>query len=120
YISEIKEKYYNIRIKNAYKIIGNLRLIKSKEEIDRIKKAIEITIEGVETLMKSSKEGIKEYELEAYFDFICKKNGVKDLAFKTIAASGKNATVLHYVTNDSEIKNGDLILFDLGAQYKYY
>ena len=70
--------------------------------------------------MKNSKAGIKEYELEAYFDFICKSNGVKDLAFKTIAASGKNATVLHYVTNDSELKDGDLILFDLGAQYKYY
>ena len=70
--------------------------------------------------MKNSKAGIKEYELESYFDFVCKKNGVKDLAFKTIAAAGKNATVLHYVTNDSELKDGDLILFDLGAQYKYY
>ena len=70
--------------------------------------------------MKNSKEGIKEYELEAYFDFVCKKNGVKDLAFKTIAAAGKNATVLHYVNNDSQLKHGDLILFDLGAQYKYY
>ena len=70
--------------------------------------------------MRNSKSGIKEYELEAYFDFICKKNGVKDFAFKTIAAAGKNATVLHYVTNDSELKDGDLILFDLGAQYKYY
>lgn len=70
--------------------------------------------------MKNSKEGIKEYELEAYFDFACKKNGVKDLAFKTIAATGKNATVLHYVNNDCELKHGDLILFDLGAQYKYY
>ena len=120
FINEIKNKYYNINIKNAYKLIGDLRLVKSKEEIERIKKAISITIEGVEELMRNSKPGIKEYELEAYFDFTCKKNGVKDLAFKTIAASGKNATVLHYVTNDSELKDGDLILFDLGAQYKYY
>jgi Xaa-Pro aminopeptidase len=120
YINEIKKKYYNVSIKNAYKIIGNLRLIKTEEEISRIKKAIEITIEGVKELMKNSKPGIKEYELEAYFDFICKKNGVKDFAFKTIAAAGKNATVLHYVNNDSELRDGDLILFDLGAQYKYY
>lgn len=120
FIKEIKEKYFNINILSAYRLIGELRLIKTEEEVNRIRKAIAITIEGVKELMKNSKDGIKEYELEAYFDFICKKNGVKDLAFKTIAAAGKNATVLHYVTNDSEIKDGDLILFDLGAQYKYY
>lgn len=120
YVNEIKHKYYNINIKNAFKLIGNLRLIKNNEEVSRIRKAIDITIEGVKELMRNSKSGIKEYELEAYFDFICKKNGVKDFAFKTIAAAGKNATVLHYVTNDSELKDGDLILFDLGAQYKYY
>lgn len=120
YVNEIKHKYYNINIKNAFKIIGNLRLIKTDEEVSRIRKAIDITIEGVKELMRNSKSEIKEYELEAYFDFICKKNGVKDFAFKTIAAAGKNATVLHYVTNDSELKDGDLILFDLGAQYKYY
>lgn len=120
YVNEIKHKYYNINIKNAFKLIGNLRLIKTNEEVIRIRKAIDITIEGVKELMRNSKSGIKEYELEAYFDFICKKNGVKDFAFKTIAAAGKNATVLHYVTNDSELKDGDLILFDLGAQYKYY
>ena len=120
FINEIKTQYFNINIKNAHNLIGKLRLIKTTEEVDRIKKAISITIEGVKELMKNSKPGIKEYELEAYFDFVCKKNGVKDLAFKTIAAAGKNATVLHYVTNDSELKDGDLILFDLGAQYKYY
>ncbi|WP_460292952.1 aminopeptidase P family protein [Clostridium tertium] len=120
YVNEIKHKYYNINIKNAFKLIGNLRLIKTDEEVSRIRKAIDITIEGIKELMRNSKSGIKEYELEAYFDFICKKNGVKDFAFKTIAAAGKNATVLHYVTNDSELKDGDLILFDLGAQYKYY
>ena len=120
FLKEIKDKHYNINIKNAYRLIGELRLIKTEEEVNRIRKAISITVDGVKELMRNSKAGIKEYELEAYFDFVCKKNGVKDFAFKTIAASGKNATILHYVTNDSEIKNGDLILFDLGAQYKYY
>ena len=120
FIKEIKEKYFNINILNAYRLIGELRLIKTEEEVNRIRKAISITIDGVKELMRNSKTGIKEYELEAYFDFVCKKNGAKDFAFKTIAASGKNATILHYVTNDSEIKDGDLILFDLGAQYKYY
>ena len=120
YLKSIKDKYYNVKVLNAHKIVGELRLIKSNEEVDRIRKAIEITIKGVNTLMDNSKVGLKEYELEAYFDLVCKQNGTKDFAFKTIAAAGKNATILHYVNNDSEIKDGDLILFDLGAQYKYY
>lgn len=120
YLDTIKNKYYNVNVLNAHRLIGELRLIKSEEEVNRIRKAIEITIKGVNALMDNSKAGMKEYELEAYFDFVCKQNGVKDFAFKTIAATGKNATILHYVDNDSELKDGDLILFDLGAQYKYY
>lgn len=120
YLKSIKGKYYNVKVLNAHKLVGELRLIKSEEEINRIRKAIEITIKGVNTLMDNSKNGMKEYELEAYFDFVCKQNGAKDFAFKTIAAAGKNATILHYVDNKSEVKDGDLILFDLGAQYKYY
>ncbi|MDU5829265.1 MAG: aminopeptidase P N-terminal domain-containing protein, partial [Mixta calida] len=120
FANEVKGKYPFANIRNLAPLIAPLRLIKSKEEIEEIKKAINITIEGVNSLMKNCKEGMKEYELEAYFDFVCKSNGVKDFAFKTIAAAGKNATILHYVDNNCDIKDGDLILFDLGAQYNYY
>ena len=114
------ERYPQINIKNAYSAIAALRLVKSEDEIENIRKAIEITVSGVEMLMDNAKPGMKEYELEAYFDFNCKSKGAKDFAFNTIAAAGKNATVLHYVDNDTEMKDGDLILFDLGAQYNYY
>lgn len=116
----IKNKYPQLVIKNLSSKIIPLRMIKSKEEIEEMRKAIEITINGVKSLMKNAKAGMKEYELEAYFDFSCKINGSKDFAFKTIAAAGKNATTLHYVENNSELKNNDLILFDLGAQWNYY
>lgn len=120
FAKKLIDKYPQVSIKNIYSIIAELRLIKSKEEVDNIKKAIDITVSGVELLMKKAKAGMKEYELEAYFDFNCKSKGAKDLAFETIAAVGKNATVLHYVDNSSELKDGDLILFDLGAEYNYY
>ncbi|MBU3134139.1 aminopeptidase P family protein [Clostridium gasigenes] len=120
FAKDIKNKYPQVCFKNIFKIIGELRLVKTKEEVEEIKKAIDITIDGVELLMKKSEVGMKECELEAYFDFLCKSRGVKDFAFKTIAAAGKNATILHYVDNNSEMKNGDLILFDLGAQFNYY
>ncbi len=117
---EVKKRYPFVRIKNIFPKIIPLRMIKSEEEIKEMKKAIEITIKGVESLMKNAKAGMKEYELEAYYEFVCRSNGIKDYAFKTIAAAGKNATILHYVDNNSEIKDGDLILFDLGAQNNYY
>lgn len=120
FAKSIVSKYPQVMIKNIFSIFGELRLVKTEEEVDNIKKAISITIEGIETLMKNSKPGMKEYQLEAYFDFVCKSNGVKDLAFKTIAAAGKNAATLHYVANNAELKDGDLIQFDLGAQYNFY
>lgn len=120
FANTIKNKYPQIKVKNIFNSICELRLIKSEEEIEEMKKAINITKEGIESLMRNAKAGMKEYQLEAYFDFVLKTNGVKDYAFKTIAASGKNATVLHYVANNSDIKDGDLILFDLGAQLNYY
>ena len=120
FAKNIARRYPQVVIKNAYNIISELRLRKSKEEIDEMRKAAEITKDGVELLMNSSKPGMMEYQLEAYFDFYLKQNGVKDFAFKTIAASGKNASILHYNENDSEMKDGDLILFDLGAQWNYY
>ena len=120
FVKMFKEKYPQVIIKNISSKITPLRMIKCEEEIAEMQKAIDITIDGVKSLMKNAKVGMKEYELEAYFDFMCKTNGVKDLAFRTIAAAGKNATTLHYVENNSEIKNDDLILFDLGAQWNCY
>ncbi|MDO4536125.1 MAG: aminopeptidase P family protein [Clostridium perfringens] len=120
FAKNLKKKYADVTVKNVYNEIANLRKVKSKEEIEEMQKAIDITTKGVEVLMKNCKSGMKEYELEAYFDFTLKQSGVTDFAFNTIAASGKNATVLHYVDNNSELKDGDLILFDLGAQFNYY
>ncbi len=116
----LRDRYPQIIIRNAYNMIADLRLIKSTEEIEEIKKAIDVTVLGIRELMKHARAGMKEYELEAYFDFICKSSGVKDFAFKTIAASGVNGTILHYEKNDSIIEEDSLILFDLGAQYNYY
>ncbi|MGL4847893.1 MAG: aminopeptidase P family protein [Clostridium sp.] len=117
---KLKNKYAHVKVKNAFPLFASLRLVKANEEISEMRKAIEITIKGVESIMKNIKPGMKEYETEAYYEFECRRNGVKDYAFKTIAAAGVNATTLHYVDNDDTLKDGDLILFDLGAQWNYY
>src|SRR6056297_61412 len=117
---KIREKYPSMRIKNIYHQIADLRTIKDKKEIENIKHAITITKNGIYNMLKHMKPGMKENEIEAFFDFVLKQNAVKDYAFKTIAASGKNAAILHYEDNNAETKDGDMILFDLGAQWDNY
>lgn len=117
---KIKMNYPYVNFINVYNIIAEFRMIKEGCEAEKIEKAIDITKKGIYAMMRNSKAGMYEYEIEAYFDFELKKNGVKDFAFKSIAASGKNATVLHYSDNNSKTKGGDLILFDVGAQWEYY
>lgn len=116
----ISKRYLNINIKDAYGLVSELRLVKSKEEIAEMQKAMDITKDAVEYLMTNCKAGITEGALEAYYDFYIKQQGVKDRAFNTIAAAGKNAAILHYVENNCELKDEELILFDLGAQWNYY
>jgi len=117
---EIQRLFPYVTIKDASTKIAELRTIKDEEEINNIKKAIQITKEGILNLIKNSKPGMYEYELEAYFDFSLRKNGVKDFAFKPIVASGPNSTILHYSANERKTEEGDLVLLDLGAQYNYY
>ena len=119
YESFIK-KYPHINVINVYDIISEMRVIKTDYEIELIRKAVDITRMGIEEMMRNSKAGMYEYEIEAYFDFVLKKNGVKDKAFQSIGASGKNGTILHYTNNDAKTNDNDLILFDVGAQWKYY
>ena len=102
------------------KIIIKLRSVKEKEEVELIQESINITKLGVEKLMKESKPGLYEYQLESYFDYVIKNKGQRIHSFKTIAASGKNATILHYVDNNSVLKDGDLVLFDLGTETEFY
>lgn len=116
----ISKNYPYIKFINVHNIIAEFRMIKENCEIEKIEKAIDITKKGIYAMMANSKAGMMEYEIEAYFDFELKRSGVKDFAFKSIAASGKNGTVLHYSDNNCRTNENDLILFDVGAQWEYY
>lgn len=119
FANDVTKKYPYMRIRSIYGVIEKLRMLKTPEEIEKMKKAIGITYDGIKNMMKNAKPGMMEYEIEAYFDFTLKSNGV-GYAFNTIAAAGKNGTVLHYVDNNCKTGDNDLILCDLGAQYEYY
>lgn len=120
YAMEMAVEYPHIKIRNIYNELALLRQVKTEEELKEMEKAISITHKGIAEIMRNAKAGMMEYELEAEFDYVLKKSGVKDFAFKTILASGKNATVLHYSSNDSKIEDNSLVLLDLGAAWNNY
>ncbi len=120
FAKELKRQYPFLHVQNIYHDITALRLIKSEDEIANMRTAIEKTRLGIEALMKNSKPGMYEYQLEAHYDFVIKTEGVKHTSFHTIAAAGANATVLHYDKSTSLCQDGDLILFDLGCEWNYY
>ena len=118
--NRLKEIYPYINLKNAYHTICKMRTIKDSAEIAAHRKAAEITEEAVKNLMSNMLPGMTESHIEAYYDFVLKKHGCKFPAFTTIAATGKNACIMHYVDNDTVAQDGDMILFDLGAQWDLY
>lgn len=104
------------RIHDAYPMIAKSRTIKSERELEDMREAISITNRAILNMLDHFKPNVKESYYESYFDLILKQENVIH-AFETIAAAGERATTLHYVTNDEIAKDGDLVLFDLGATY---
>lgn len=120
YANNLRMKYPNLIIKNIYPVLSNLRMIKDEVEVLKIKEAIDITKLGIVNILKNLRANMYEFQIESYFDFMIKYSGCTNYAFKSIVASGKNGTILHYVDNSSKIKDGDLVLFDLGAEKDFY
>lgn len=111
---------FKITLINGNNILKKYRSIKDQEEIELIRKANLITNEGLKAILSNLKPGLKEYQVESYFDQAIKFNGATGYSFPTIAASGINGTCLHYSENNTEINDGDLVLFDLGASLNTY
>ena len=101
-------------------ILSELRLIKSETELQYLQMATEITVAGHVAAMKAVRPGMYEYDLEALVESTFRMNGASGAAFPTIVASGDNATILHYTTNDRQIEDETLVLIDAGAEYGRY
>jgi len=100
-------------------ITQKLRLIKSNYEIKMIRGAAKVSIEAHKAAMKKSKPGIYEYELDAEIKYVFNKNNMH-FAYMSIVGSGNNACTLHYIKNDSVLKNKDLVLIDAAAENNGY
>lgn len=120
-IASLREKYPSLKIKDAYPLVTTLRLRKSPAEIEEFRKAIKITKLGILATINKMIPGAKEYEMaDIFFHTINDLNHYHGLSFHTIMASGMHGTVLHYPTPLDTLKDGDLLLMDLGARSGYY
>ena len=116
---KLKEKYPALEICNGAPMVYHLRTIKTADEIALIRHAGDVTLQALERMMRTAKPGEYEYQWQADYEHFVARNGMRN-AFTTIAASGRNATMLHYHDNNCVTNAGDLLLLDLGAECGYY
>ncbi len=120
YIAEFKEKYPLHKVERAAPLLARLRTIKSEIEIDLLRKACDITKKGFENVLKFTRPGVYEFEIQAEIEHAFTVNRANGHGYAPIMASGKNALVLHYIENNAQCKDGDLLLMDFGAEYANY
>lgn len=120
FIEKYKAKYPAHHVHKSAPILHALRSLKEQTEIDLIEHACGITKKGVHRVLDFLKPGVWEYELEAEISHEFIRNRSKGFAYTPIIASGKNACVLHYIENNMQCKDGDVILMDFGAEYANY
>jgi Xaa-Pro aminopeptidase len=101
-------------------VLHELRLKKSSDELELMRRAAEITEQGHREVMAKTKPGMFEYEAEALLRAVFRRNGAERHAYPPIVASGSNSTILHYRKNDRRMLDGDLLLVDAGSEYGYY
>jgi Xaa-Pro aminopeptidase len=107
-------------VNNLDGVLDELRVIKSSYEINFIQKSTDISVQAFTKVMKEIKPGMYEYEVDALLNYILRLNGCSRSAFPAIVASGPNINTIHYIANNRQMQNGDLVMIDYGAEYGYY
>ncbi len=116
----IRATYPNHTISRSAPILHRIRSVKSEDEIVQMQRACDITKAGFDRVLQFVKPGVMEYEIEAEFMHEFLRRGSRGFAYTPIIGSGFNACVLHYIENQSECMDGDVILMDVGAEYGNY
>ena len=120
FIKQVRIDFPAHQVHKSAPILHKIRSIKEAEELELLQKACNITEKGFNRLLKFIKPGVWEYEIEAELAHEFLRNRSKGFAYTPIVASGKSACVLHYIENNLQCKDGDVILLDVGAEYANY
>ena len=120
FAAELTNEHKGLEVLDVKPLITSLRMVKSAYEIDKLHSAISLTNLGINKLICELRPGMMEYELADIFEFFGRQHDRHELAFPTIVACGKNATCLHYPTQNAPVTAGSLIQFDLGYKHGGY
>ena len=101
-------------------LLHEMRLFKTPQEIDLMRRAIMASAAAHHAALHETRPGMHEYEIEALLEYHFRRNGAEGPAYPSIVASGANATILHYISNDQQMQAGDLLLIDAGSEYACY
>ena len=108
------------RLKMQNKLVWELRKVKDEKELEFMRKAGELTSEGMKAAYETIRPGVREYEVAAEIEYAMRKTGSWGTAFETIVASSVRSAFPHGGCTDRKIQTGDLVVVDIGATYKYY
>jgi len=115
-----KETRGKTKLKVQGNVVCELRKVKDENEIELMRKAAELTSEGMRVAYETVASGIREYEVAAEIEYAMRKQGSYGTAFETIVASGPSSAFPHGGCSERKIRKGDLVVVDVGATYKYY
>ncbi len=120
FAAQLKKDYPLHDYRRLAPILYPLRAVKSSEELATLKQACQITRQAFERALTAIRPGRYEYEIEAELTYEMIRNGATTHSFAPIVASGPDTCILHYIKNDKQMQDGDLLLMDFGAEYANY
>lgn len=120
YFKKLSLSKENTNIYALKEYMAKLREIKTKKELDLMRKAIAITCDGIKEAMKAIEPGMAEYDAEAIIEYVFKSKGAEHPGFPSIVGGGENSCILHYETNRKKLTAKDMLVCDVGAEYHGY
>lgn len=120
FVQKINSQFPQFEIRDLGPTLDEMRLIKSKEEIELIRKATQIAGLGIIEAMRSTKPGVYEYQLDAAAKYVFHLNGARGDGYAAIIGGGTNAYMGHYFHKTDVLNAGDLVLMDYAPDYRYY
>lgn len=116
----LQRRFPHLLIRTGLRTLTAMREVKDEYELRLMRKAIDITLDAFEQVLRSARPGMHEYEIEALMEYHFRRAGAEDVGYPSIVGSGYNSCILHYQKNRRLTQAGELVLADCGAEYRGY
>ena len=120
FLNDLRTRYPQLPVKDPRQALGRLRMVKSPAEIQQVRHAVEITCQAIQDALPSARAGATEYQVQAEVERRFTREGSRRPGYPSIVGSGPNSCILHYDANDRTMAQGELLLMDVGAEFRRY